>query len=68
MSNTGAAIEDTSPHHGTRRTTAPYANGLPGTGIRVNTMSVVPLARMPDGVPPAAGGRAASLDGFRAGG
>lgn len=30
MSNSGAAMEDTSPHHGTRRTKAPYAVALPG--------------------------------------
>jgi hypothetical protein len=33
MSNSGAAIEDTSPHHGTRRTKAPYAMACPGISI-----------------------------------
>lgn len=27
MSNNGAAIEETKPHHGTRRTEEPYARG-----------------------------------------
>ena len=40
MSNIGAAIEDTSPHHGKRRTKAPYATASPGTTVRSSPRAV----------------------------
>ena len=40
MSNSGAAMEDTRPHHGTRRTKAPYAAACPGTTVRSSACAV----------------------------